>query len=102
MDPTVAADISSLEDFHQKCWRQLLGIRWLDRRRNDEVLRVISHSSLSHLHPPNAHLSLGMCLSSLKIWLFDSMSTRYSVDLLTARGDVPMVVHGTSGPPTYR
>jgi len=33
----LSADVRTLDDFHQKCLRQLLGIRWYDRVRNDEV-----------------------------------------------------------------
>ena len=35
--------------FHQKCLRQLLGIRWYDRVRNDEVIQRTGLTSLSHL-----------------------------------------------------
>jgi len=38
-----------LDAFHQKCLRQLLGIRWYDRVRNDEVLQRTGLTSLSHL-----------------------------------------------------
>jgi len=34
----LAADVRTLDAFHQKCLRQLLGIRWYKRVRNDEVL----------------------------------------------------------------
>jgi len=33
----LSADVRTLDAFHQKCLRQLLGIRWYDRVRNDEV-----------------------------------------------------------------
>jgi len=36
------ADVRTLDAFHQKCLRQLLGIRWCDRVRNDEVLQLCS------------------------------------------------------------
>ena len=39
----------TLDAFHQKCLRQLLGIRWYDRVRNDEVLQRTGLTSLSHL-----------------------------------------------------
>ena len=38
-----------LDAFHQKCLRQLLGIRWYDRVGNDEVLQRTGLTSLSHL-----------------------------------------------------
>jgi len=38
----------TLDAFHQKCLRQLLGIRWYDRVRN-EVLQRTGLTSLSHL-----------------------------------------------------
>ena len=37
-DTWTLADMTTLDAFHQKCLRQLLGIRWYDRVRNDEVL----------------------------------------------------------------
>ena len=43
------ADVRTLDAFHQKCLRQLLGIRWCDRVRNDEVLQLSGLTSLSHL-----------------------------------------------------
>ena len=41
----------TLDVFHQKCLRQLLGIRWYDRVGNDEVglLQGTGLTSLSHL-----------------------------------------------------
>ena len=33
-----SADVRTLKAFHQKCPTQLLGIRWYDRVRHDEVL----------------------------------------------------------------
>jgi len=45
----IAADVKTLDAFHQKCLRQLLGIRWYDRVRNDEVLQRTGLTSLSHL-----------------------------------------------------
>jgi len=45
----LSADVRTLDAFHQKCPRQLLGIRWYDRVRNDEVLRRTGLTSLSHL-----------------------------------------------------
>jgi len=43
------ADVWTLDAFHQTCMRQLLGIRWYDRVRNDEVLQRTGLTSLSHL-----------------------------------------------------
>jgi len=36
----LSANVRTLDAFHQKCMRQLLGIRWYDRvgLRNDEIL----------------------------------------------------------------
>ena len=45
----LSADVRTLDAFHQKCPRQLLGIRWYDRVRNDELLQRTSLTSLSHL-----------------------------------------------------
>ena len=83
--------------FHQKCLRQLLGIRWYDRVRNDEVLQRTSLTSLSHLISRRCiSVYLGMWLdlttSHRQTWLFSSTSTYHSTDLLTACG----VAHGTS------
>ena len=44
-----SADVRTLDAFHQKCLRQLLGIRWYDQVRNDEVLQRTGLISLSHL-----------------------------------------------------
>ena len=33
----LAADVITLEAFHMRCQRQILGIRWYDYIRNDEV-----------------------------------------------------------------
>jgi len=41
--------VRNLDSFHQKCLRHLLGIRWCDRVRNDEVLQRSGLTSLSHL-----------------------------------------------------
>ena len=43
------ADVRTLDAFHQKCLRQLLGIQWYDGVRNDEVLQRTDLTSLSHL-----------------------------------------------------
>jgi len=45
----LSADARTLDAFHQKCLRQLLGIRSYDRVRNDEVLQWTGLTSLSHL-----------------------------------------------------
>ena len=45
----LSADVRTLDVFYQKCLRQLLGIRWYDRVRNDEVLQRTCLTSLSHL-----------------------------------------------------
>ena len=45
----LSADVRTMDAFHQKCLRQLLGIRWYDRVRNDEVLQRTGLTSLSHL-----------------------------------------------------
>jgi len=45
----LSADVWILDGLHQKCLRQLLGIRWYDRVRNDEVLQRTGLTSLSHL-----------------------------------------------------
>jgi len=44
-----SADVKTLDAFHQKCLRQLLGIWRYDRVRNDEVLQWTGLTSLSHL-----------------------------------------------------
>ena len=45
----LSADVRTPDAFHQKCLRQLFGIRWYDRVRNDEVLQQIGPTSLSRL-----------------------------------------------------
>jgi len=40
-------------------------------------------------------------MSHRQTWLFTSTSTYHSTDLLTARGVVNLVVHGTSGLTSY-
>ena len=45
----LSADVRTLDAFHQKCLRQLLGIRWYNRVRNDEVLQRTGLTSLSRL-----------------------------------------------------
>jgi len=45
----LSADVRTLDVFYQKCLRQLLGIRWYDRVRNNEVLQRTGLTSLSHL-----------------------------------------------------
>ena len=85
----LSADVRTVDAFHQKCLRQLIGIRV----RNDEVLQRTGLTSLSHL------------LSRRRISVFghvarlddSSTSTYQSTDLLTARGVAHLVVHGTSG-----
>jgi len=49
LDLTLSADVRTLDAFHQKCLRQLLGIRRYDRVRNDEVLQRTDLTSLSNL-----------------------------------------------------
>jgi len=103
----VSADVRTLDAFHQKCLRQLLGIRWYDRVRNDEVLQPIGLSSLSHLlYPIDASRYVGMWLDLMtthqQTWPFSSTSTYHSTDLLTARGVAHLVVHGTSGSTSYK
>jgi len=49
LDPLLSTGVRTLDAFHQKCLRQMLGIRWHDRVRNDEVLQRIGLTSLSHL-----------------------------------------------------
>jgi len=103
----VSADVRTQDAFHQKCLRQLLGIRWYDRVRNDEVLQPIGLSSQSHLlYPVNASRYVGMWLdlttSHRQTWPFSSTSTYHSTDLLTARGVAHVVVHGTSGSTSYK
>jgi len=44
----LSADVRTLDAFHQKCLRRLLGIRWYDRVRNNEVLQRTSLTSPSH------------------------------------------------------
>jgi len=46
---SLSADVRTLDAFHQKCLRQLLGIRWYDRVRIEEVLQRTGLISLSHL-----------------------------------------------------
>ena len=45
----LSADVRTLDAFHQKCLRQLLGIRWYDRLRNGEVLQRTGLTSLPRL-----------------------------------------------------
>ena len=45
----MAADVRALDAFHQKYLRRLLGIRWDEPVRNDEVLQRAGLTSLSHL-----------------------------------------------------
>ena len=45
----LSADVKTLDAFRQKCLRQLLGMRWYDRVRNDEVLQRTGLTTLSHL-----------------------------------------------------
>ena len=45
----LSAGVKTLDAFHQKCLRQLLGIRCYDQVRNDEVLQRTGLTSLSHL-----------------------------------------------------
>ena len=45
----LSANVRTLDALHQKCLRQLLGIRWYDRVRNDEVLQRTGLTSLSHI-----------------------------------------------------
>ena len=40
----IAADTRALEAFHMRCQHQILGVRWYDRIRNNEVA---SHTGLS-------------------------------------------------------
>jgi len=56
----LSADVRTLDAFHQKCLRQLLGIRWYDRVRNDEVLQRIGQPSLSISYAIDASRYLGM------------------------------------------
>jgi len=85
--------------------RQLLGIRWYDPIRNNEVLQrpVWLHCPISS--PVDASRYLGMWLdlttTHRQTWLFSSTSTYHSTDLLTARGVAHLIVHGTSGSTSY-
>ena len=45
----LSTNVRTLDALHQKCLRQLLGIRWYDRVRNDELLQRTGLTSLSHL-----------------------------------------------------
>ena len=45
----LSADVRTLDAFHQKCLRQLLGIWWYNRVQNAEVLQWTGLTSLSHL-----------------------------------------------------
>ena len=45
----LSPDVRTLDAFHQKCLRQLLGIRWYDRVRNDKALQRTGLTSLSNL-----------------------------------------------------
>ena len=56
----LSADVRTLGALHHKCLRQLLGIRWYDRVRNDEVLRRIGLTSLSY-PLPSTHLGIWAC-----------------------------------------
>jgi len=97
--------VRTLDAFHQKCMRQLLGIRWYDRVRNNEVLQQTGLTSLTHLLSRRRTSVVGMWLdlttTHWQMWLFSSTSTYHSTDLLTARGVAHLVVHGTSGSTSY-
>jgi len=77
----------------------------VDRVRNDEVGYlnglVWLHCPISH--PVDASWYLDMRLDDihLQTWLFSSISTYHSTDLLTARGVAHLVLHGTSGSTSY-
>ena len=83
----------------------MLGIRWYDRVRNDEVLQRTGLTSLFHLLSSRRISVLGMWLdlatSHRQTWLFSSTSTYHSTDLLTARGVAHLVVHRTTGSTSY-
>ena len=88
-----------------KCQRQLLGIRWCDRVRNDEVLQRTGLNWLSHLLSRRRISVFGhvaqLTTTHRQTWLFSSTSTYHSTDLLTARGVAHLVVHGTTGSTSY-
>jgi len=100
-----AEHVRTLDAYHQKCLRQLLGIRWCDRVRNDEVLQRTGLTSLSHLLSRRRISVFGHVArlddDTPETWLFSSTSTYHSTDLLTARGVTHLVVHGTSGSTSY-
>ena len=101
----LSADVRTMDAFHQKCLRQLLGIRWYDRVRNDEVLQRTGLTSLSHLLSRRRISVFGHVArlddDTPETWLFSSTSTYHSTDLLTARGVAHLVVHGTTGSTSY-
>jgi len=70
----LSADARTLDDFHQKYLRQLLGIRWYDRVRNDEVLQRTGLTSMSISYPVDASRYLVMCLdlttTHRQTWLY--------------------------------
>jgi len=95
-----------VDAFHQKCLRQLLGIRWYDRVRNDEVLQRTGLTSLSHLLS-RRRISVFGHLAGLdddtpaNMALQLRINVSLETDLLTARGVAHLVVHGTSGSTSY-
>ena len=102
---SLSADVRTLDAFHQKCLRQLLGIRWYDRVRIEEVLQQTGLTSLSHLLSHRRISVFGHVarldddtLANVALQLHINV---HSTDLLTARGVTHLVVHETSGSTGY-
>ena len=88
----LAAGIRTLDAFHRKCLSQLLGIRWYNRVRNDEVLHGTGVTSLSHLlycrhTSPFGHVTRLVSLTTTyrQTRLFGFVTTHPPADLLTVR-----------------
>jgi len=47
----LAAETRALEAFHMRCQRQILGVRWFDFIRNDEIALRTGTQQLAGAHP---------------------------------------------------
>ena len=95
----------TLDAFHQKCLRQLLGIRWYDRVRNDEVLQRNGLTLLFHLLSRRRISVFGHVArlddntpANVALQLHINVSLNRPPDRMWRR---PPVVHGTSGSTSY-
>ena len=71
---SLSADVRTLNAFHQKRLKQLLGIQWYDRVRNDELLQRTGLTSLPHLLSRRRILVFGLAWGKGKnVTLHDSI-----------------------------